>query len=110
MLKTKHFFPFVKMIKALDLRDAFREMYDKAKGKTEEELGKLDENGEGLNYLFIFIDRLPNAEKEVYKFLEVYTGKAKDEIDELDLTEITEILKEVLMDEQFKVFFQQAMR
>jgi hypothetical protein len=110
MLKTKHFFPFVKMIKALDLKDAFKEMYEKAKGKSEEELSKLDQSGEGIDYLFILIDKLPQAEKETYHFLQVYTDKTKEEIENMDLDEVIAILREVLEDEKFKVFFQQAMK
>ncbi len=108
-LKTKHFFPFIKLIKALDIKNEFKEMYSKAKGKTEEELEELDKT-EGLDYMFMLIEKLPNAEKETFNFLSVYTGKSKEDIEEMEIDEIAEVIKTVLMDEKLQVFFQQAMK
>jgi hypothetical protein len=109
MLKTKHVFPFIKMIKALDIKTELKAMYAKMKGKTKEEIDQMDDE-EGIDYLFLFIEKLPNAEKEVMDFLMVYTGKDKKELDEQDLEVTYETIKGILMDEKFQVFFQRAMK
>lgn len=109
MLKTKHFFPFVKMVKALNIKDELKAMYRKTKGKTKKDLAQLDEE-EGIDYLFLFVEKLPNAEAEVMDFLAVYTGKSTQEVAEMDIDETFEIIKEVVMDEKFQVFFQQAVK
>lgn len=109
MLKTKHFFPFIKMVKALDIKDELKEIYNKTKGKKKEDLDQLDKE-EGIDYLFLFIEKLPNAEKEVMDFLALYTGKSKGDLDELDIDDTWNILKDLFMDEKFKVFFQRAVK
>lgn len=109
MLKTKHVFPFIKMIKALDIKNELKAMYGKIKGKTPEEISQLDKE-EGIEYLFMFIEKLPGAEKEVMAFLQLYTNKSKDELEEQDLDVTFNMIKEILMDEKFQVFFQQAMK
>jgi hypothetical protein len=109
MLKTRHFFPFIKMVKALDIKGELKEMYRKTRGKTPEELAQLDET-EGIDYLFLFVEKLPGAEREVMEFLVVYTGKTREELDNLDLDETYNIVKEVLTDERFQRFFQQAVK
>jgi acyl-CoA reductase-like NAD-dependent aldehyde dehydrogenase len=109
MLKTKHVFPFIKMIRALDIKTELKAMFAKAKGKTKEELEQLDEE-EGIEYLFIFIDKLPNAEREVMDFLTLYTEKTRKELDEQDIEFTFETIKGIVMDEKFQAFFQLAMK
>lgn len=109
MLKTKHVFPFIKMIKALGIKAELKSMYAKMREKTKEELDQLDEE-EGIDYLFLFIEKLPNAEREVMDFLAVYTGKSKKELDDQDLEVTFETIKGILMNEKFQVFFQRAMK
>jgi ribosome assembly protein YihI (activator of Der GTPase) len=109
MLKTKHFFPFIKMVKALDIKDELKAMYQKSKGKTEEELEKMDKD-EGLDYLFMFIEKLPNGEKEVMSFLSVYLEKSIKEVEEIPLDEMVSIISGIFQDPKFKIFFQQAVK
>lgn len=109
MLKTKHFFPFIKMVKALDIKDALKEMYQKVKGKSQEELAQMDET-EGIDYLFLFVEKLPNAEKEFYEFLSVYLDKSIPELKDMDLLELIETIKDIFQDPNFKAFFQRAVK
>lgn len=107
MLKTKHFFPFIKMIRALDIKDELKEIFRKTRGKSASELEQLDDE-EGIDYVFLFVEKLPNAEKEVMEFLSVYTEKTREEVGDMELDEVFGVLKEVVTDEKFLGFFKQA--
>lgn len=107
MLKTKHFFPFIKMVKTLDIKNELKEIYQKTKGKSQDELANLDKE-EGFDYLFLFIEKLPNAEKETLHFLSVFLDKPIKEIEEIPITEMWNVISGVIQDPNFMVFFQQA--
>lgn len=109
MLKTKHFFPFIKMVKALDIKNELKEFYQKAKGKSEEELEQMDEL-ESFDYLYIFIEKLPIAEKEVMSFLSVFLEKKKEEIDEMEISEMVSVIKDIFKDPNFQTFFRAAVK
>ena len=107
MLKTKHFFPFIKMVKALDVKDLLKEFHQKSKGKTEEELDGLDEL-ESFDYLYVFVEKLPNAEKEVNNFLCVFLEKPQKDVDEMEIAEVYNVIKGIFQDPNFQTFFQAA--
>ncbi|MGJ9383237.1 hypothetical protein [Salipaludibacillus sp. CF4.18] len=109
MLKTKHFFPFIKMVKALDIKNELKEFYQKTQGKSEKELEQLDDT-ESFDYLYIFIEKLPNAEKEVMSFLGIFLEKKQKEIDDMEILEMFNVLKDVIKDPSFKTFFQTAVK
>ena len=109
MLKTKHFFPFIKMVKALDIKDTLKEFYQKTKGSTQEELEQLDES-ESFDFIYIFVEKLPLAEKEVMSFLSVFLEKSQEDVNEMAITEIIDVIKGVFQDPNFKVFFQAAVK
>lgn len=109
MLKTKHFFPFVKAVKALDIKEELKEIFQKTRGKTEEELEQMDEV-EQFDYLYIFIDKLPNAEKEIMSFLVVFLEKDKKEVEEMELTEMFNVFQDIFKDPNFQTFFRSAVK
>jgi hypothetical protein len=109
MLKTKHFFPFIKMVKALDIKDDLKSFYQKVQGKSKEELENLD-NLESFDYLYLFIEKLPNAEKEVMNFLSIFLEKPIHDIEEMEITEMWKVISDLFKDESFKTFFQQAVK
>jgi hypothetical protein len=109
MLKTKHFFPFIKMIKALEIKEDLKAFYQKVQGKTKEELENLD-SLEGFDYLYLFIEKLPNAEKEVMNFLSMFLEKPVNEIEEMALDEMWKVISDLFKDPLFKTFFQSAVK
>ncbi|MGJ9381533.1 hypothetical protein [Salipaludibacillus sp. CF4.18] len=109
MLKTKHFFPFIKMVKALDIKNELKEFYQKTQGKSEKELEQLDDT-ESFDYLYIFVEKLPNAEKEVMSFLGIFLDKKQKEIDDMELVEMFNVLQGIFKDSSFKAFFQAAVK
>lgn len=109
MLKTKHFFPFIKMVKALDIKEDLKNLYQKSRGKSEEELEELD-NVESFDFLYIFVEKLPPAEKEVMNFLVLFLEKPQKEVDEMELLEVYNVIKGVFQDPNFQTFFQAAVK
>jgi hypothetical protein len=109
LLKTKHFFPFIKMIKALNIKEELKSIYQKTKGKTNDDLKKLDDD-EGIDYLFLFIEKLPDAEKEVLGFLSIFLDKPIKDIEEMAIEEMWKIISELFEDPSFKTFFRQAVK
>ena len=109
MLKTKHFFPFIKMVKALNIKGDLKSFYQKSKGKSAEELEELD-GTESFDYLYVFIEKLPNAEKEVMNFLIVFLEKPQKDVDEMEIIEVYNVIKGVFQDPNFQTFFQAAVK
>ena len=109
MLKTKHFFPFIKMVKALDIKEDLKSFYQKSQGKSKEELEELD-GAESFDYLYVIVDKLPNAEKEVMSFLVVFLEKPQKDVDEMEITEVVSVIKDVFKDPNFQTFFQSAVK
>ena len=109
MLKTKHFFPFIKMVKALNIKGDLKSFYQKSKGKSAEELAELD-GTESFDYLYVFIEKLPNAEKEVMNFLIVFLEKSQKDVDEMEIIEVYNVIKGVFQDPNFQTFFQAAVK
>ena len=109
MLKTKHFFPFIKMVKALDIKEDLKSFYQKSQGKSKEELEELD-GVESFDYLYVFIEKLPNAEKEVNNFLCVFLEKPQKDVDEMEIIEVYNVIKGVFQDPNFQTFFQAAVK
>jgi hypothetical protein len=97
------------MIKALDIKNELKEIYQKVKGKNNDELTNLDQE-QGIDYLFLFIEKLPEAEKEVMSFLSLLLEKPIDEVQEIPFNEMASIIIDVFKDPNFKAFFQLAVK
>lgn len=111
-LVTMHLFPFIRMINKLDIKHEIKELFSNKldlSGKSEEEKKQLLE-ARGLDFVFVFVEKLPNAEKEVFEFLALYSGKSIEEIKAAELTETMELIKALFQDEAFTAFFRQAVK
>lgn len=108
-LKTKHLFPLIKMVKKLDIKDDIKQFLGSIEGKTKDELQEMDKE-KGFDLLYIFIEKLPQAEEEIYEFLSTYTEKKIGQIKELDVFELFELVKSAFKNEAFKSFFTQVMK
>lgn len=102
-LKTKHFFPFVRMVKALGgktlLADIMRLRGKATEGQTEEA---------GMELVGILVDRLPEAENEVMEFLALFTETPREQLEEKPIEELIQTIKELVVDARFLDFFKSA--
>ena len=86
-----------------DVDKALAKQSDKAK---EIENIKAEVEGVGLDLILTtLIERVPNSEKDFYKFITLVSGKTEKQVSELDIAEVVEIVREVFMSESFKSFF-----
>ena len=107
-LTVKHLFPFLKLMKALNIKEEFKEIMKNR--KTEEEVSPETLEEKGIDLIFILFEKMPNAEKEIKAFLALYSGKTYEEIEELPVDEFIDIIKQFFREDSFKSFFTQAVK
>ena len=112
MLKTKHLFPFLKLIRAMGIKDLLQRLsrlWQDAKAKADTPEAQAAASGQlGLDMVAMLLERVPDAESEFYGFLTCYTGKARAELEELGVDELVALLKQVLAEANFASFFRSA--
>ena len=99
-LKTKHFFPFVRMVRAIGGKAFLADIMRLRSADNVEEAG--------MELMGILVDRLPDAENEVMDFLSLFTGMPREELEEQPIEELFETLKTLVMDSKFFDFFKSA--
>lgn len=103
MLTAKHFFPFLRMVKAMQLKDALKnlvKLFKDSKSVSEEQ---------GIELLWeLFAEGLPNAENEAFAFLAAYTGRPREEIEQLPIEDLFGLFKQLLAEPQLKSFLAQV--
>lgn len=111
-LTTKHLFPFLKLMKALSIKDDFKKIYrNKAtiEGLSETEINAMIEE-RGIDIIFTLLEKMPDAEKEIKQFLCIYADKTMEEMQDMPIDEFIALIKQFLAEPQFKSFFQQAVK
>lgn len=107
MLKGKCFFPLLKLIKKVDLKEEFKNLMVDATGKTLEEK-KAIANENGLELVFLIVNKIADAEKETWEFMTQYLEKPIEEVKEMDIFDIAEIIAELIKDKRFQTVFHKA--
>jgi hypothetical protein len=111
-LTTKHLFPFLKLMRALNIKDDFKAIYrnkSQFENMTEEEIAaQVDERG--IDLIFMLMEKFPNAEKEIKAFLCIYADKTAEEMEELPVEEFFALIRQFLKEPAFKSFFSQAVK
>lgn len=111
-LTVKHLFPFLKLMKALNIREEFKNI---VKNKvdvtemTEEEKNEILQE-RGMDILFTLMEKMPNAEKEIKSFLALYTERTVEDIEALSIDEFIGLCKQFFNEPEFKSFFTQAVK
>jgi hypothetical protein len=111
-LITKHLFPFIRMINKLNIKEDLKEFYLNkidVSGKTDKEIARIEDE-RGMDFVFLILEKLPQAENEVYDFLALYSGKTVEELQEAELEETISLLTTLFQDKLFTAFFQQAVK
>lgn len=109
-LSTIHLFPFIKMMNKLNIKQEIKEFYFNKvdiSGKSEEEKEQLTQE-KGSDLVFALLEKLPNAEKEVFDFFALYSGKTVEEIKAQELDETIDMFMALFKDKTFATFFRQA--
>jgi len=101
-LQTKHFFPFVRMVRAMGGKALLADIMRLRSADNVEEAG--------MELVGILVERLPDAENEVMEFLALFTGTPREELEEQPLEELFETLKTLIADSNFLDFFKSAVK
>jgi hypothetical protein len=109
-LTVKHLFPFLKLMKALNIKDDLKDILKNKvdiTGLTEEEQGEILQE-RGIDIIFTLMEKMPNAEREIKSFLSLYSDQTLEDIEALPVEEFIELIKTFLKEPQLKSFFRQA--
>lgn len=111
-LTVKHLFPFLKLMKALQIREDFKSIVKNKiniEDMTDEQREELLQE-RGIDLIFTLMEKMPNAEREIKSFLALYSEKTLEEIEALEVEEFIELIKTFLKEPQLKSFFKQAVK
>lgn len=108
-LKTKHFFPFVRMVRAMGGRKliaTIESALKDSKGKGGSE-GKITDEA-ALGLIGTLIELLPNAEDETMDFLALFMEKSREEVEEQPIDETVNAIVDLFKDTKFMDFLNSA--
>jgi putative heme iron utilization protein len=109
-LTVKHLFPFLKLMKALNVKEEFKNLsknkIDVSAMTEEEQNDVLQERG--MDMMFTIMEKMPNAEKEIKSFLALYSDRQVEEIESLSIDEFIALVKQFFAEPELKSFFKQA--
>ena len=111
-LTVKHLFPFLKLMKALQIREDFKSIVKNKiniEDMTDEQREELLQE-RGIDLIFTLMEKMPNAEREIKSFLALYSEKTLEEIEALEVEDFIELIKTFLKEPQLKSFFKQAVK
>ncbi len=94
MVKTKHIFLLSAMVDKMDLDQEMELLGKNKKGKqsmTNEEIGK--------TIIFALAKKLHRAQDESIAFIGAVTGKKKEEVEDMSITDLVETFKKILQED-----------
>jgi hypothetical protein len=109
-LTVKHLFPFLKLMKALNIKEEMKNIIKNRVDVT----GLSDEEKEaalqdkGIELMFGLMEKMPDAEREIKHFLSIYDDKTLEEIEALSVEDFITLVKRLFAEPSFKSFFAQA--
>lgn len=108
-LITTDLFKMSKILKKMNIKNEIKGLFTDVTGKKEEEKKEIGQDV-GIQLAFIVMENMYLAEKEITDFLADMTGKTKDEISKQKPVETIKMFEELFSQEDFKVFFSQAVK
>lgn len=109
-LTVKHLFPFLKLMKALNIKDELKKLMKNkvdATGMDEEQQAEVMQE-RGIEMVFMLMEKMPDAEREIKSFLALYSDQTLEQIEELPVEEFIDLIKQFFAEPQLKSFFKQA--
>lgn len=102
-LQAKDLGLFSKVISNLEIREEVRDLFRIAPGGTPEEI-EVFNNQTYASATIILLENYWKAEADFHKLISSLTGKSKKEVEELSLSELFDIIKEIGKDKSFLPF------
>ncbi|MBU3098386.1 MULTISPECIES: hypothetical protein [Clostridium] len=108
-LKTADLFSLSRILKKMNVKKDIKEIAKNVTGLAKEDKAKAEQEMQ-IDLMMIFIENIGVAEKEIDKLLGDLTGKTAKEIEELGLTELIDLFKELMAQEGVGSFLSQAVK
>ena len=107
-LKTSDLFKLSKIVKKMDVKEDVKSLAVDVTGKSDEEKLKINQDLQ-VDLLFLFMERLGNAEQDIYSFLADLCFVTENEIKDMDLDEFIGLVKELFAQESLGQLFTMAL-
>ena len=111
MLKGYMVVPIIKVIKKIITKDEIKALLKRVdvSTKTQEEIEEIKKE-KGFDIIYFILEKLPEAEKEIFEVIALHKQIKFEEAKALDLPELIEAIKEIVGDESIKQVFTLAMK
>lgn len=106
-LKTSDLFSISRILKKMNIKDEIKGLAKDITGATPEEKEKAQQSME-IDLAMLFVENIGSAEKEIYKFFADLTGKSTTDIENMDLNNFINLVKELFNQEGFASFLSTA--
>jgi hypothetical protein len=106
-LKTSDLFSLSRIIKKMNIKDEIKGLAKDVTGATPEEKKKAEQSME-IDLAMLFVENIGSAEKEIYKFFADITGKTAADIENMDLNDFINLVKELFNQDGFASFLSTA--
>lgn len=108
-LKTADLFSLSRILKKMDIKDEIKKIAKDVTGLAEEDKKKAEQTMQ-IDLMMIFVENIGSAEKEINKLLSDLTDKTAAEIENLGLTELIDLFKELFNQEGLGSFLSTALK
>lgn len=111
MLKGYMIIPIIKVVKKIITKEEAKALLKRVdvSTKTKEEIEEITKE-KGLDIIYFILEKLPEAEKEIFEVIALHKKIKFEEAKELDLPVLIEAIKEIVEDESMKQVFTLAMK
>ena len=111
MLKGYMVVPIIKVIKKIITKEEAKALLKKidVSTKTPEEITKITQE-KGFDIIYFILEKLPEAEKEIFEVIALHKKIKFEEAKELDLPDLIQAIREIVEDENIKQVFTLAMK
>jgi len=111
MLKGYMVVPIIKVIKKIITKEEAKALLKRVdvSTKTAEEITKITQE-KGFDIIYFILEKLPEAEKEIFEVLALHKKIKPEEAKELDLPELIQAIHEIVEDESMRQVFTLAMK
>ena len=106
-LKTSDLFSMSRILKKMNIKDEIKGLSKDVTGVTTEEKKKAEQSME-IDLAMLFVENIGSAEKEIYKFFADLAGKTAADIENMDLNDFINLVKELFNQDGFASFLSTA--
>lgn len=108
-LETSDLFSLTRILKKMNIKDEIKSLVKDVTGLNDEEKKKAEQALQ-IELVWLFVENIGNAEKEIYKFLADLTGMKTEEIKHLEPNKFMALIEELFQQDSLGSFFSMALK